>query len=104
MDPLSFPFRLFARRPVTVKRDSDAFGAQRIVAAFLTESAELPITPAYGTGSPIFNRLDVSTFISTVSTYYPDIEITNIEENVAYDGTINVGIGFNLRINASQRG
>jgi len=91
---LAFPFRFYRRRAATVDATSEEYAAQRIASVISTKSGELPLLPFFGTDPPEFSEFDAGGLHYTCAAHFPDIEIQQIEEEVAEDGRLIITVEF----------
>ena len=96
MDGFSHPFRFVNQRPARLNTDSEAYKAQLVASALLTQIKELPITPDFGSTISPFSSMDMGNFIATVSSYIPAVALTKIEQKVNSDQTISLSIEFSM--------
>jgi hypothetical protein len=94
MELFQHPFRIRNGQIVKVDSDTDEYAAQCLLAATSTGRGELPISPQYGTDSPEFVGFDYPGLYSTVGTYYSQIRIINVTEQVDASGRERVAIEF----------
>jgi hypothetical protein len=94
MELFRFPFHFRNGTIAKLDSDTDEYAAQCVLAAVSTGRGELAISPQFGTDSPEFVGFDTPGLYSTMGTYYPQIRIVDVTEEIASDGRERVAVEF----------
>ncbi len=91
------PFRFRPSRRISLVPDeSDESDAQEIAILLLTRREERPLAPEYGTLDPTFNTAGVDTgdIAASIAAFGPAVDVSEVTETLAGDGTSAVQITF----------
>lgn len=96
MQAIAFPFRFRRNRAVTLDSADERYAAQKILTAASTRIGELSLRPRFGTQDPEFAEFDRAGFYYTCATFFPEIEITSLEERVDATGRGVIDVAFSI--------
>lgn len=74
----------------------DRYAAQKVLTAVSTRIEELPLLPRFGTSDPVFDELDTGGLYYTTATYFPEINITEVEQNIDGSGGTSISVAFDV--------
>lgn len=94
MELFRHPFHFRNGTIAKLDSDTDEYAAQCLLAAVSTGRGELPISPQFGTDAPEFVGFDTPGLYSTVGTYYPQIRIINVTEEIDGRGNERIAVEF----------
>ena len=81
---------------MTFDSGDERYAAQKILTAVSTRVGELPLRPRFGTQDPEFAEFDRAGFYYTCATFFPEIQIGNLEERADATGRAVIDVTFNV--------
>ena len=80
---LSYPFRIDEKnnRAGVVYTGTSSYKAEQINAIVKTEKDERPLMPDFGLTDPVFNKFEVSEFMTTLNRFYTsdELQVTGLQ-------------------------
>lgn len=80
---LSYPFRIDEKnnRASVVYTGTSPYKAEQINAIVKTEKDERPLMPDFGLTDPVFNKFEVSEFMTTLNRFYTsdELQVTGLQ-------------------------
>jgi phage baseplate assembly protein W len=99
MDTLKFPLSFNRGRAVTLSENSDDYKAQAIALIARTRRGEMVLEPTYGITDPTFTVFIKSEFYRNVSTFWPEIKISDLSVSSSANagGVVRLNVSFEGR-------
>jgi hypothetical protein len=74
----------------------DRYAAQKILTAVSTNVEELSLLPRFGTNPPEFEEFDTGGLYYTTATYFPEINISDVQQSIDNNGVALVAVAFDV--------
>lgn len=81
---------------MVLETTDERYGAQKILTAVSTKIEELPLLPRFGTNEPEFSTFDTGGLFYTTATYFPELNITDVQQSIDNNGVARVAVAFDV--------